>query len=276
MVAKNANAMNLNSAAGVVTWDGTSVMSATALTQYDVLTGGSTGNTINQVAPGSTSGVPLVSNGSSSQPSFSTCLVAGGGTGNISTTAYALICGGTTTTGAFQAVADVATGQVLTSGGTSALPAFSAYPQISGLGIGHSPGSTAGITFDGTSFLDNYVVGNWTPALAFGGSSSGITYSIQSGYYNRIGHICYINCEILLTSKGSATGTATVTLPLTSQSTDSMSCWFANVTLSGYSTAFDSYSGEFVVTTSGSGYTELTNTAFSNTSQIVIAGCYQC
>lgn len=48
-----------------------------------------------------------------------------GGTGLGSATAYAVLCGGTTSTGAFQSVASVGTsGQVLTSNGAGALPTF--------------------------------------------------------------------------------------------------------------------------------------------------------
>jgi len=53
--------------------------------------------------------------------------VAGGGTGAASLTAYAVICGGTTSTGAVQSIASVGTaGQVLTSNGAGALPTFQA------------------------------------------------------------------------------------------------------------------------------------------------------
>ena len=51
--------------------------------------------------------------------------VTDGGTGLSSTTAYAVLCGGTTSTGALQSVASVGTsGQVLTSNGAGALPTF--------------------------------------------------------------------------------------------------------------------------------------------------------
>lgn len=51
--------------------------------------------------------------------------VANGGTARTSHTAYAVICGGTTATGAQQSVASVGTsGQVLTSNGAGALPTF--------------------------------------------------------------------------------------------------------------------------------------------------------
>lgn len=51
--------------------------------------------------------------------------VAGGGTGRASHTAYAVICGGTSTTNPQQSIASVGTaGQVLTSNGAAALPTF--------------------------------------------------------------------------------------------------------------------------------------------------------
>jgi hypothetical protein len=51
--------------------------------------------------------------------------VANGGTGATSQTAYAVLAGGTTSTGAYQSVASVGTsGQILTSNGASALPTF--------------------------------------------------------------------------------------------------------------------------------------------------------
>ena len=58
---------------------------------------------------------------------FDTVTVAQGGTGKTSFTVYAVVCGGTTTTGALQSIASVGTaGQVLTSNGAGALPTFQA------------------------------------------------------------------------------------------------------------------------------------------------------
>lgn len=70
-----------------------------------------------------------------------------GGTGLASATAYAVLCGGTTSTDAFQSIASVGTsGQVLTSNGAGALPTFQA--------IGASGGFTQVViqvfTADGT------------------------------------------------------------------------------------------------------------------------------
>lgn len=51
--------------------------------------------------------------------------VSDGGSGRTSATAYGVLCGGTTSTGAHQSIASVGTsGQLLTSNGASALPTF--------------------------------------------------------------------------------------------------------------------------------------------------------
>jgi hypothetical protein len=150
-----------------------------------------------------TTNYAFVSNGSGVSPTWKILPVAGGGTGNSSQLAYSLICGGTTSTGAFQAVADVAVGSILISGGTSALPSFSAYPQVTGLGIGASAGSTAGLTFDGANFLDNYAVGTWTPTLN-GATSGTTTYTTQDGYYVQIGTLILCTFKVAITA---ATGT---------------------------------------------------------------------
>ena len=62
---------------------------------------------------------------SSSALTAGTLPVAAGGTGNSSLTAYAIIAGGTTSTGALQQVSGLGTsGQVLTSSGAGALPTW--------------------------------------------------------------------------------------------------------------------------------------------------------
>ena len=65
--------------------------------------------------------------------------VASGGTGIATATAYAVLCGGTTATGAYQSIASVGTAdQVLTSNGAGALPTF----QDAGGGGGGMPWSS--------------------------------------------------------------------------------------------------------------------------------------
>ena len=73
---------------------------------------------------------------------------------------------------------------------------------------------TSGVSFDtGTNVLANYVGETaWTPQLEFGGATTGpITYATQVGKYLRIGNFVQVYINIVLTSKGSATGAATLT-----------------------------------------------------------------
>lgn len=65
--------------------------------------------------------------------------------------------------------------------------------------------------------LDDYEEGTWTPVLAFGGASTGITYGSPTlGRYTKIGRSVSISGTLVLTSKGTATGVATITgLPFT-------------------------------------------------------------
>lgn len=61
----------------------------------------------------------------SKEPTITTLGVNRGGTGDASFTAYSVVCGGTTSTGALQSVASLgSSGQVLTSNGAAALPTW--------------------------------------------------------------------------------------------------------------------------------------------------------
>jgi hypothetical protein len=104
--------------------DGGTGLSAT--TAYAVLCGGTTSTAaLQSIASVGTSGQALISGGAGALPAFGTLNVANGGSGRTSATAYAVICGGTTSTGAEQSIASVGTsGQVLTSNGAGALPTF--------------------------------------------------------------------------------------------------------------------------------------------------------
>ena len=63
----------------------------------------------------------------------------------------------------------------------------------------------------------------WTPTLAFGGNSVGITYSARAGTWKRAGDLIVANFSFVLTSKGSSTGAATISgLPV---SMTGSVCW---------------------------------------------------
>ena len=84
---------------------------------------------------------------------------------------------------------------------------------------------SGGITFPATQVaasdantLDDYEEGTWTPQLEFGGATTGITYNARQGYYIKIGKQVFLTVYFNLSSKGTATGSATVTgLPFTSE-----------------------------------------------------------
>ena len=114
-------------------------------------------------------------------------------------------------------VATAATGTLLAGAGVGTAPTFTAFPQVSGLGVGASPGSTAGITFDGTNFLDAYSTGTWTPTLD-GTVSGTTTYVRQTGYYTRIGTTIFLFGNVGI-SAATGTGSAMITgLPFTIKS----------------------------------------------------------
>lgn len=92
--------------------------------------------------------------------------VADGGTGTSSHTAYAVLCGGTTGTGAVQSIAGLGTsGQVLTSNGAGALPTFQA---AAGGGGGLEFLGSASAATSATVDLDNVFDGTYDSYLVIG------------------------------------------------------------------------------------------------------------
>jgi hypothetical protein len=79
--------------------------------------------------------------------------VAGGGTGLASATAYAVLCGGTTSTGALQSISGVGTSkQILTSNGAGTLPTM----QIAGLTYISTGTASSSATLDFTNLSNTY------------------------------------------------------------------------------------------------------------------------
>ncbi len=119
---------------------GTSTLTTqlTGLTDHNILIGAGT-TTITNLAPSSTSGVPLVSQGSSADPSFSTAVVAGGGTGSTSFNINGIVVSNTTTDGALSSIT-LTNGQ-LAIGSTSASPVAATLTAGTGVSITNSAGS---------------------------------------------------------------------------------------------------------------------------------------
>lgn len=94
-----------------------------------------------------------------------------------------------------------------------------AIPTFTGL-ITNSGGQIAfpatAVPSAGANTLDDYEEGSWTPDLQFGGAKVDITYSVDAGWYTKIGRQVSLTGFIVLTSKGSSNGDATVAgLPFT-------------------------------------------------------------
>jgi hypothetical protein len=72
-----------------------------------------------------------------------------------------------------------------------------------------------GVTFNGdtaaANALDDYEEGTWTMGVAFGGGTTGITYSNNTGTYTKIGRQVTVNGLITITNKGTSTGSANIT-----------------------------------------------------------------
>jgi len=69
-------------------------------------------------------------------------------------------------------------------------------------GIINSAGSRSGVI--GTTELD-YEEGDWTPIIS-DGSNNATGYSVNEGYYTKIGRVCYLTGRIQTSNLGSVSG----------------------------------------------------------------------
>lgn len=183
-----------------VPFGGTGLTSVTA--HYLMIGNGTSALTL--LAPSATAGVPLVSAGAAADPAYGTAVVAGGGSGRTSATEYAVICGGTTTTGAHQSIASVGTaGQVLTSNGAGALPTFQTNTSSTALNLYNTTAvtvtdTTGRVTYPAQPAFFAYL--STTPANTTG---DGTNYTVV--------------CDTAVTNVGSyfSTGTGVFTAPVT-------------------------------------------------------------
>lgn len=76
------------------------------------------------------------------------------------------------------------------------------------------------------NILDDYEEGLWTPGMAFGSGSgnAGITYTVQTGRYQKIGNKVQLWWDVTLSNKGAVTGAAYITgAPFTAGNVAAMS-----------------------------------------------------
>jgi len=85
--------------------------------------------------------------------------------------------------------------------------------------------------------LDDYEEGTWTPSFYFGGATVGVTYSVQSGIYVKVGRKVTLTGNVTLTDKGSSSGYAEIRdLPFTCADLDG---GYAPVTIRPYNITYD-------------------------------------
>ena len=143
-----------------------------------------------------------------------------------------------------------------------------------------------GLKFNGdtaaANALDDYEEGTWTIGVSFGGASVGVTTSVNSGTYTKIGRQVTVNGYLILTSKGSSVGNAQITgLPFTIGTSDgnygaaslrlldiSFANQFQGIGLTGStSVALQE------ITEAGVG-TSITDSDFQNVSRVIISLTY--
>ena len=130
-----------------------------------------------------------------------------------------------------------------------------------------------------------FETGSWTPALKFGGATTGITYGGQVGTYTRTGRIVIVAATIILSSKGSATGAATITgLPYAAQSTAGThfyigSCYWSSMAANGYSVmallADNTSAISLYLSTASANTAAMTDANFGNSSQLFVTLMYE-
>lgn len=131
--------------------------------------------------------------------------------------------------------------------------------------------------------LDDYEEGTFTPVLAFGGASVGITYATQLGHYQIVGNRIHIQIRVLLTSKGSSVGSATITgLPVAAVNTAGFFAPFSLVlsgmsSMSGLTQAYISPNTTAITLQQlGTGTAaNLADTNFGAASEVMVCGSYE-
>lgn len=120
--------------------------------------------------------------------------------------------------------------------------------------------------------------GSWTPVLAFGGASVGITYGTQTGTWTRTGNAVTVEMRVTLTANGSSTGNATITgLPFTAAANPPciIDCATGMVGLTGTPLAAVSTTTLNLLQTTATGRAPLTEAEISDTADMRLALTYR-
>jgi hypothetical protein len=143
-----------------------------------------------------------------------------------------------------------------------------------------------GLTFNGdtaaANALDDYEEGTWTMGVSFDGASVGVTYTLNTGSYTKIGRQVTVTGYLILSSKGSSTGNARITgLPFTIQNSNGNysppSFLFNGITFANQFQGFGDINTTNIaldeITALGT-TSSITDADFSNSSQIMVSLTY--
>lgn len=231
---------------GVLTGNGTSAFTANAVTQYYTLVAGAS-NAVGAIAPSATSGIPYISQGSASNPTFGTAVVAGGGTGQTTLTNHGVLVGAGTS--AISQTAVGATNTVLL-GNTGADPSFGQVPNGAlvnnsitlsngnNITITGSPvalGGTATINVSGTT-NNSLLLGNSTGSIASLGVATNGQIPIGSTGTTPVLATITAGANITVTNGAGAITIAASSGGISTINGDSGSVTGSTVTVSGGST----------------------------------------
>lgn len=141
-------------------------------------------------------------------------------------------------------------------------------------------GSKWNIAFGGGNyFASGYKIPSrtFTPTLAFGGGSTGLTYTTQTGFYRIVDNQVTFELTITLSNKGTSTGSAVISgLPASAAQLTPVSIAVASgfSGLTGGLAAAISGGGIILYQTASNGNAAIADTVFTNTSNFRIAGSY--
>jgi hypothetical protein len=176
--------------------------------------------------------------------------------------------------------------------GNASLPNLMTYSEIADATVDAWSSATpsprlGGVTADNEldAFQKN---GTFIPTLLLGAGAAGITYAAdgRNGYFTRVGDVVHVMIAIKLTSKGSATGAATITgLPFAAKATAPPLQVLSAGNVSGVSYSAN-YSAMFARVAAGATVLSLheqgnnvapaalNDTDFTNTSEFILHGSY--
>lgn len=145
-------------------------------------------------------------------------------------------------------------------------------------------GTSSGVNTTTQTMLPVGITNTWTPNLQINASSTGITYSNQTGGYTILGNVVSIWGRIVLSNKGASSGNITISnLPIVASTNGGAEMlgifYFNQYTDVGYTTlglqlTASSAVATLVASGTGVGVHAPTNTTISNTFEIRFSGIY--